>query len=83
MNQEQVIRVGTWFKEKGVRGACASCGKKDWSLVGRISMPVTTALGVETGAVPTLQAQTVPAIATMCNECGYIMHFSSVMMGIR
>ena len=83
LTQEQIVRIGNWMKERGVRGACPGCGNRRWSIAGLISAPVSTALGVETQAIPTLQAQTVPAVATSCNDCGYIMLFSAVLIGIR
>lgn len=83
LTQEQVAHIATWMKAKGVRGSCPGCANKSWTLAGLISAPVSTALGVETSGVPTLQAQTVPAVATVCNDCGYVMLFSAVVMGIR
>lgn len=82
LTQAQVIKVGEWFKSRGVRGNCPGCGNKRWSIGGLISAPVTNALGVDTQAVPTMHSETVPAIATICNDCGYVMLFSSVMIGI-
>lgn len=83
LTQDQIIQIGNWMKERGVRGTCPGCGNKRWSIAGLISAPLSTALGVEMHAVPTLQAQTVPAVATSCNDCGSVMLFSAVMIGIR
>lgn len=83
LTQQQMVRVGEWFKDRGVRGACPYCSNKRWTIVGMVAAPVSTALGVETHGGPSLQAHSVPAVATSCNECGYTMLFSAVMMGLR
>ena len=71
-----------WFKSQGVQGKCPACGKKRWSIGGIVSASVANALGGDSTGMSSMHAESVPAVATICNDCGYVMLFSAMMMGL-
>jgi predicted nucleic-acid-binding Zn-ribbon protein len=72
----EVQRVAEWLKERGVRGACTSCGRTEWALIDVVTAPVSLPAGAESN-------ERVPVVVTACSNCGHVVLYSAVMIGIR
>lgn len=75
LTESEVQTVSQWLKSHGVKGSCASCGRHEWALVDVVTAPISDSLSRTT--------ETIPLVATACSNCGQVVLFSAVMMGIR
>ena len=73
LTQAQKQRVIDWLKRKNVTDICPACGGKSW-FIGDHQVMVHQ--------FPKDYLSPYTMVPVMCNNCGYVMLFTSKMMGL-
>ena len=73
----QQQKVQSWLQDKNVSGTCSVCKTQtNWSIGEIVASPTLSGKGMSLGG------PTVPMVQVVCGNCGYVMHFGAVPMGI-
>lgn len=70
-------KVVSWMKSKVTQG-CPMCGDRNWNAVPEISMAGT----YDPSANATNPASGVPAVVTICGNCGFMAQFAAKQVGV-
>lgn len=76
LSEPQKRKLRAWLKSKGVRPTCASCGATDWGAGEVVSAPVLSSEGTP------VRDSHVPMAQLVCINCGYIMLYAAVPIGL-
>lgn len=76
LNSSQQEKLTSWLSSKGIQPQCAACASNNWATGDIISAPVMSAAGVKIG-VPA-----VTMVQLICGNCGYVMLFAAVPIGL-
>ena len=68
-------KLGAWLKSKGVKPACAACGKRKWSIGDTVAGPLYS----QAGAMPGVNF---PMVVQICDHCAFVRVFAGVTMGL-
>jgi predicted nucleic-acid-binding Zn-ribbon protein len=74
LNQEQHAKVLAWLNRH--LSKCPVCGSKDLELG-----EITTGLPFSGGNV-NIGGPTTPVVNVVCSQCGYVMQFSAIKLGL-
>ena len=76
LNESQKQKLRSWLKSKGVHPTCISCGEEDWGAGEVISAPI---LDGEGNKIHDLH---VPMVQLVCTNCGYVIMYAAVPIGL-
>ncbi len=76
LNESQKQKLRGWLRSRGIRPACASCGVEEWGAGEIISAPVLDREGAP------VEEMHVPMVQLVCTNCGYVMMYAAVPIGL-
>jgi hypothetical protein len=78
LTDEELAKVNEWLSSKDVSMRCESCGRNDWA-----PGPVVRAAGLDLAErTRSLDHHSISMFQMLCNNCGYIRHYSAGMIGL-
>jgi len=79
LSPEDSAKVQQWLNSKCIKDTCDKCNSNEWS-TGSISFLPTLKKDGDTTNLDIVNG--LPVIHMACNNCGYVMFFSAVKMGV-
>ncbi len=76
LNEAQKQKLRSWLNDKGVRPTCVSCGANEWGAGELVSTTVLSSEGLQ------ITETHVPTVQLVCTNCGYIMSYAGVPIGL-
>jgi len=76
LDKTQKQKLRAWMRSRGIRPACVSCGAEEWGAGEIVSAPILDHQGTPVGEMH------VPMVQLVCTNCGYIMMYSAVTIGL-
>lgn len=76
LNEPQKQKLRSWLNEKGVRPTCVSCGGREWGSGEVVSTTVLSSEGLQ------IAETHVPTVQIVCTNCGYMMSYAAVPIGL-
>ena len=73
---DQMDQIQSWMEEKDIDTTCPACGNAAW-VTSEMIAPL-----VRSASKPSEERVQVPLVQLMCDNCGYVRHFSAVKMGL-
>lgn len=78
LNEKEQEKINEWLSSKGVSRLCESCGKDAW-----VPGPVVRAIGIDTSVGEAdWDNASIPMVQVLCENCGYIRHYSAGLIGL-
>jgi uncharacterized Zn finger protein len=71
LTNEQASKLQQWLNSKGVNLGCPMCGSAQWE-----TGEVISGRSVEDSSI------VVPMVQVICGNCGYVMLFAAMPMGL-
>lgn len=75
-NEQQLKAIEYHFVEKGIICKCPMCGTNRWEPPESVALPI-----LKPGTQELETPKIVPATAMACGHCGYLLFFSSQIIG--
>jgi hypothetical protein len=69
-------KLRSWLEEKNVHPTCVSCGGSDWGAGEMVSAPILDAGGSH------VREMHVPMVQLVCTNCGLVLTYAAVPMGL-
>ncbi len=76
LTQDQLDKVQSWSRTKGVNASCPACGRSNWEAGDLIAAPSFTGGGM------TIGGPTIPMLPLVCANCATVRLFAAVPMGL-
>jgi predicted nucleic-acid-binding Zn-ribbon protein len=76
LDEGQKQKLREWLQSKSAQPTCASCGRDEWGAGEIVSAPILD----EKGNV--LSDSHVPMVQLICTNCGHIIFYAAVPLGL-
>lgn len=76
LDEAQKQKLRGWMRTRGIRPSCASCGAEEWGAGEIVSAPVLDREGTP------VEEMHVPMVQLVCTNCGYVMMYAAVPIGL-
>ena len=78
LSQTDIRKVQRWIQDKASANKCSICGSNNWSVSNEIAFLLTA--DNNTGRINHLDGT--PLVVVTCRECGHVMPFSAIVVGV-
>lgn len=71
--------IAAWLQDKCGQMRCTCCGNSQWQIAPSASLPIN----FDIRTTRFYYSQGMPQISVVCTNCGHILFFSPVVMGLK